>query len=249
MKRFALAAFLLILLRFFVIPTTFAQGTVPNSIYLPVAPKAVATATPTVIPTPTLVPATPTPISPVVIIKSHRGFMESDSYYVVGEVANNTAATVYRPRIDVRFYDASNQLIAVETGYGILSRLPSGGKDPFSVILFDAPNNIARYELTLAHSDDGILDYRAITVLSQQVRDRFGVEVFGEVRNDTGATVRPAKLAVTFYDAAGNVTDVDYGYTSGDLAPGQTAIYSVATFDEDLVYDSYHVQAESYLVP
>lgn len=39
------------------------------------------------------------------------------------------------------------------------------------------------------------------------------------------------------------------GYTSGDLAPGQTAIYSVATFNEDLVYDSYRVQAESDLVP
>jgi hypothetical protein len=171
-----------------------------------------------------------------------------ETLYVVGEVWNGTAAAVYYVNIEARFYDANDQLVAVEDTYTSLTMTSPGQANPFKLLLFNAPTTIARYELALTYQSDGILDYRAITVLSQQTRDNNGVEVFGEIRNDAESTVRPPQVVVTFYDEIGHVLNTDTTFTSSDLATGQTAVYSIKTF-EDIPYTSLSVQAQSYLVP
>lgn len=251
----------------------------PGPIYLPLVSKFVPTVTPTNTPLPTatntaLATATKTPVPPTatktpvpptatktpvpptstpfvggVSIKSHRGISVSDSLYVVGEVQNTTDNSVYFAQIQAKFYDNAHQLVAVEDGYTYLTRTGPGQLNPFKVILSNAPTTIATYELSLTSRNSTSLDYRSITVLSQQTRNNFGTEVFGEVRNDAEDVVRSPQVVVTFYDANGSVLDTDYSYASGgDLAKGQTDIYSISTFSDD-PFSSYTVQAESYLVP
>jgi hypothetical protein len=107
-----------------------------------------------------------------------------------------------------------------------------------------------RYELTLAFQTSSVLNYQPISVLSQQIRDNFGVEVFGEIRNDQPKEMRSVEVVVTFYDASGAVVDTDFGFPSSTtLAPGATSIYQISTFDENLTFASHVVQAQGYLAP
>lgn len=235
------------------------SSSLARAVFLPIIVKSVpiATSTNTPVPTATSTPvptATSTPLPTgtslpdTVFIKSHRSFVQSTSFYVVGEILNGTSAAIYSPRIEAKFFDAANHLVGVAADSASLYMTSNGLTNPFKVVLSNAPNSIVRYELVITYRTSSSLDYRYMTVLSQQVRDNSGIEVFGEIRNDNEMTVRYSKVVVTFYDSAGNVTDTDYTYTDGDLAQGQTTIYSINTF-KDIDYSSYVVQAQSYLLP
>src|SRR5262245_31714791 len=86
-----------------------------------------------------------------------------------------------------------------------LTKTAPGQVNPFQIILSNAPSSKVRYELTLSFQTSSVLDYQPITVLSQNIRDNFGVEVFGEVRNDQPKEMRSVEAVVTFYDASGAV--------------------------------------------
>jgi hypothetical protein len=265
-RRFpSLWLFFLLLLLIPVYSAAYAQGTCEqtNCVYLPlidhlgVAPTPTATATfvptafptdtstPTSIPTPT---ATPTPILPTLSIKSDHIIRQPGFLYVVGEVLSMGAGSAYFVNIQAKFFDANNQLVATTDGYTVLTLTSSGMVNPFKLTLTNPPDTATQYQLGLTYQSNGSLDYRAITVLSQQVRDNFGVEVFGEVRNDAENTLRPPVVVVTFYDASGGVVDVYSTSINGDLAKGQTTTYTIQTFSQ-ISYTSYKVQAQSYLVP
>lgn len=239
-------------------------------VYLPLAaapgspftPTFVATAPPTETPTATIIPPTktptptatppatvvPTPLTPHVTIKSNRFFTKSSLVYVAGEVANTGLAPAYLVKIQAKFFDANSQLLAVTDGYTALEMTSPGAVNPFKLILTNPPAEIAQYQLNLSYQVDGLFAYRPITVVSQQVRDNFGVEVFGELRNDAERTVRSPKIAVTFYDMNHNVVDVYSGVNSGDLAKAESVVYSLQTFSQ-IEYNTYEVQAQSYLAP
>lgn len=208
-------------------------------------PTATATGEPAPSPTAT---ATTTPPA-AVTVRSHRNYSEGSFLYVVGEVLNGTGQSVYFAKIEARFYNAADQLVATESAFTSLTETEPSQRNPFKLLLSNPPADIARYELGVTWLDDGVLDYRPITVLSHQTRDNFGVEVFGEVRNDQPGEMRSARVAVAFYDAAGEVVDTDYGFPSSTtLAPGATSVYSVKTFS-DIAFVSMAVQAEGYLAP
>lgn len=206
-----------------------------------------ATATPTSTPTVTETP-TAAPLPDIIFVKSSRSIIRDSTLYVVGEVSSGSAQPVYSTQIQAKFFDASHQLIAVEDAYTLLDMTSPSQSNPFQVILFNAPNSIADYELTLVYQNTGGLSYVPITVVSQQVRDNFGVEIFGELRNDSASTVSEPKIVVTFYDEAGNVVDVSYAYASTSLTVGQSIIYSVMT-SRNISFSSFTVQAQSYLLP
>ena len=144
-----------------------------------------------------------------------------------------------------RFYDDTGNLAALESGYGLLTRIAPGERVPFRILLSNAPT-ITRYDLTVQFDSSTLLDYRSIAIVSHQVRDNFGPEVFGDVRNEQTVAVNNIKVAVTFYDAAGAVVFVDDQYQSLDLNPSATGPYKVSTLRSGLVYTSYLVQAEGY---
>lgn len=68
--------------------------------------------------------------------------------------------------------------------------------------------------------------------------------MFREVRNDNQQSLKSVGVVVTFYDSSGGIKYADSGSLSGntDLAPGQTVVYSISTFKEDLMPWPYVVQ-------
>lgn len=228
--------------------------TVQQCLYLPIIEHNIV---PTDTPTATAIP-TETPVAPTVTptqapatlhVKSSRGFRTSSSYYIVGEVYNGLPASRYFTQVIATFYDANGQLVGTEDSYTFLTMTMPGHVNPFRIILSNAPSSIARYELALTSNSSGGLQYRNIAVLSTLVRDNFGVEVFGEVQNNQEREVRNAEVAATFYDAGGEVVNVDFGFPSvTTLAPTATSPYKVSTF-EDFTYASLIVQAQGYLAP
>lgn len=236
--------------------------------YLPLVFKALppptATATfgpaPTVtrIPTSTLVPSntpvptnTPapsnTPMKParLDLLSSHGLFASSSFYYVVGELLNTGDYFAYDARVTARFYDTNNKLIAVEHGSGLLSRIDPGLRIPFRILLSNAPATIDHYELSVDFASSTLLDYRRIAIASREVRDNYGIEVFGEVRNEQPLKINNIKVAVTFYDNSGKVVYVDEQYQGFGLAPGGVRAYKVSTL-RAVAFASYLVQSEGY---
>jgi hypothetical protein len=70
------------------------------------------------------------------------------------------------------------------------------------------------------------------------------------VRNPAVRELRGVTLAVTFYDLAGKVVEVEDGFSSPlNIAPGATARYVLPTFERELRYTRMHVQAQGYLAP
>lgn len=225
-------------------PTVTTGATQTSSATTTSVQTQVATATPTN--SPTQGPTATTPVERSVRVVSSRSYVSSSTRYVVGEVINNLESPVYSVKLDARFYDANNQLVATEDGFVYLDETRPGQRNPFKLLLSNAPASIVRYDLQITYNTSGFLDYEPITVLSQQVRDNSGVEVFGEVRNDQVREQRSVEVAVTFYDAAGNVVDTDFGFPSNtSLAPGTTSPYQVRMFDS-FTYDRFVVQAEGY---
>jgi hypothetical protein len=140
--------------------------------------------------------------------------------------------------------------VATEDGYALLDRIEPGQRAPFRILLTNPPPDITRYELTVTPRFTEFIQYRAVTVISQQTRDNNGPEVFGELRNDSGGALRFVEAVVTFYDATGAVVDVNSTYASPtDIAAGATATYSIKTFDRGLTFASYQVQAEGWFTP
>jgi hypothetical protein len=209
-------------------------------IYLPMIEQLVA---PTAQPAPDEQPST-------LRIKSSRGLFKGTSYYVAGEVFNGTASPKYFVQVVGKFYDADDQLVAVDDTFAFLTKTAPGQSNPFRLIIGDAAATIERYELMIGSALGDGLNYQPVTVRLQQVRDRGGVEVFGEVRNDHVGELHGIEVAVTFYDQAGNVVDADFDFPAQTtLAPGATSPYKVSTFETALSYARVVVQGQGYLAP
>lgn len=180
-----------------------------------------------------------------VIVRSSRSFTRSTTRYVAGEIQNNTASPVLGFTVTARFFDGAGQFVAADETHGLAGRVEPGQRAPFLAVLRHASASIAGYDLTVSTPTQPLLQFRPATVVSQEVREG---DVLGELRNDTEAPLRGVLVAVTFYDAAGDVVNVISAYiSSSDLAVGLTRGYAVRTIDEGLTYETYRVQAEGYV--
>lgn len=189
------------------------------------------------------------PPSSTILVRNSTSYTSSSFRYVVGEVVNTGSRPVWSVKVGAKFFDANNQIVAVADTYTSLDQTDPSATNPFKIIVSNAPTSITRYELTTSWSTTSYLEYRPATVLSQGTRNNYGVEVFGEVRNDNARELRGVEIAVTFYDAAGNVIATDTGYpSSSSLLPGTSSIYRVSTY-RTFTYATYRVQAQGYLAP
>jgi hypothetical protein len=170
---------------------------------------------------------------------------------LVGELLNPTAAPVFFVELTARFFNASGHLITEESTNADLPRLGPGARSPFLIYLANPPAALASY--TIAVSDgrqSTTLDYRDAEVISVETRDNFGLEVYGQLRNPNSRELRGVTVAVTFYDSAGNVVEVEDGFSTPlNIPVGATASYAMPTFERNLSFARMHVQAQGYLAP
>jgi len=151
-------------------------------------------------------------------------------------------------KVTARFYNANGDFLATEYTYTYLTKTEAGAVNPFKLYLTNPPAGITRIDWEITYNLSSFLDYRPATIVSQQVRDNYGPEVDGDVRNDQVRELRSVVVAVTFYNGSGSVVYTASGYPSSlNLAPGATSTYKVSTFQQGLSYASYTVQAQGYL--
>jgi hypothetical protein len=194
--------------------------------------------------------ATPEPVTLVVrsTVRSTVRVDRSSFLEILGEVENTGVQTGYYGLVTARFYNASDQLVAISDGFTLLSRIDPGQRIPLRVVLANPPAGITRHEVTATAGTSTVADLQPLPVLSQQVRNNSGPEVFGEARHTYARRMRNARVVVTFYDAAGNVVYADSGTVNpSTLAANATGTYVIPTFNESLAFDSFIVQAEGEL--
>lgn len=197
---------------------------------------------------PTAVPPSPTPLDQVYVVDS-RAFVDAESgiQFVVGEVVNSTATTVYATRVRIWLEDAGGQLLESDTVYTLISQLAPGERTGFLWAHYDPPAGVARAQARVSGWErDGGLDYRPITVVSAHATVDDGVQVAGEIRNDQGVPLHDPKISITFYDAAGRVIDVAETIQGEPLQPGATSSFTISTY-RTTAYSSMAIDAESYV--
>ena len=88
-------------------------------------------------------------------ILSHSSFYDSlNTLWVVGEVENIGDMATQFTKVTATFYNSSNQVVAVETGYTEIDVLLPGRKSPFSIMLLKSSGSLEVYNYSLTVSWD-----------------------------------------------------------------------------------------------
>jgi hypothetical protein len=177
-------------------------------------------------------------------VRSQRSFTRDTTYFVVGEVVNNTPGPVFRVRLTGTFYNASDQVIATQETYAYLAQTGPDQRNPFKFQVDNPANDISRYDLTVAWEDISVVTYQDLIILSQEVRQTNGPEVAGQVQNDFDENLGSIVVVVALYDGTGEVVDVYQGTPQAtQLAPGDVSPYAVQ-LAPDQTFASFSVQAQ-----
>lgn len=161
---------------------------------------------------------------------------------------NGGSFPVFNVKVIGSFYDAGGNLVGAQESVTDLARIGVELSSPFKLSI-PSSGNISRYELTLVWDDVSIISYEDLSILSQETRTDGQLEVFGELRNDGSVTASNIVVVVTFYDETGAVVDVYQGAVSKpDVAPDETATYTIPIPNAELEYARFTVQAQGSLM-
>jgi hypothetical protein len=180
-------------------------------------------------------------------ILSHSSFYDSlNTLWVVGEVENTGDMATQFTKVTATFYNSSNQVVAVETGYTEIDVLLPGRKSPFSIMLLKSSGSLEVYNYSLTVSWDNYAAGKPLALQflsnSSTIDGRGHMHVLGEIKNTGSLTARFTKVIATFYDANGTVVGEEWDYTEpSDISPNQTA-----AFDIELIYTQQVMKVASY---
>jgi|GEM_PF-2163822 hypothetical protein len=166
-----------------------------------------------------------------------------DRSVVTGEVWNGLDQTLFLVYVTVRGYNAQGALVSSNSGHVLLTHTPSGGRNPFRIELAGAGIRSVDFELSwsLRNRDP----YTTLPIFDAHIVHNNGADEFrGLVRNFEKLSIRNARVAVTFYDAAGRVVDAasaDVG--SKRITSGSSAVY-IIRLERPVSYARYELRAE-----
>jgi hypothetical protein len=157
-----------------------------------------------------------------------------DDPVLVGEVRNAGAAPVDFARVVASFYDANDRLVAVEWDYVWHDTMGPGAVSPFKIDLQrygDAVRDRVDHWVAWvegAKSKDGertgqqghLVLEGVDAAISEEGTGIRTAAFTGTVKNEGPKAMKAIQVAVTAYDAAGEVIAVDGAYLAGDLAAG-----------------------------
>jgi hypothetical protein len=176
--------------------------------------------------------------SPVVRVLSSNAFVPysgSTSWYIVGEVRNDTSANVQFVRISATLRDAGGNVVDSDYSYSMIGKLTPGMTSPFWIIFSDPPS-WSTYDLQVTWDTTSQQPYAMEILNSTLYFDSYDAfHVVGEIRNQYAEQRTFVEAYVTMYDASGQVIGVDSTFTNPyDLNPGQTA-----SFDSEVYFWKY----------
>jgi hypothetical protein len=188
-----------------------------------------------------LLPVVTTPKE--VSVQNHSLLDQGNRTIVSGEVLNQLDQTLYLVYVTARGYSANGGLVSSNSGHVLLTHTPSGGRNPFRIELAGAGIKSVSFELSwsLRNRDP----YTTLPISDGQLVHNNGADEFrGRVRNFEKLSIRNARVAVTFYDAAGRVIDAASADVGSDrITSGSSAVY-IIRLQRPVSYARYELRAE-----
>ena len=168
-----------------------------------------------------------------------------DDLIVVGEVINQDTANITFAKTFVSFYNEDDELVAVDWGYVWADILEPGAKSPFRIDLYDTREDIDHWTVWVEgdKTDDPVQGDLSLENTDNAVDETNVVLFTGEVKNNGTETMTYIEVAVTVYDAEGQVITTEEIWLDGDLAPDATMPFELeAETDEDA--DSFELYVQ-----
>jgi len=175
------------------------------------------------LPTPTPVPLT---VQGVALYPTTVG-----GTWCMGEVYNTTESPVTNLQVKITLVDANGAPVVSRSVLAAADYLPPGRAAPFAVRFKEiAPDTVeARVELLRAENVSAItasfMPLTARVTTSAFVGPQYSVS--GEVRNDSGHSLKRVAVVVTLYDEGGKVVAYRQTEVEADVAPGEQTPFSL----------------------
>jgi LysM repeat protein len=158
--------------------------------------------------------STPTP-TPLPFQIANVGFYETPvgSLWCLGEVINNTGASIEQVQIAVSLYDAEGEIVATGSTFTEFDIIPNEGKMPFALLFTEPPSGFSYHQVvalsgvTVAHWGRNYMD---LTIESDhgEASGEQAYAVTGQVRNTGQHDAEQIRIVVTAYDAEGRVVGI-----------------------------------------
>ncbi|MGI0020219.1 MAG: FxLYD domain-containing protein [Nitrososphaera sp.] len=171
------------------------------------------------------------------------------SFYVVGEVRNDTSDPARYVQVKATFYDAAGAAVASSFAFTDIDVMASGEKSPLRIILFadEGADLVSSFKLAIEwHKATAKPAALKLSIDRGYYSSAVSYHLVGEVANDGESAASWAKVAVAFYDSAGKV--VDEGFTFADpssIPPGGSAFFDILVVDANPNIASFSASAES----
>ena len=160
---------------------------------------------------------TPTP-TPLPFQIANVGFYETPvgSLWCLGEVINNTGASIEQVQVAVSLYDAEGEMVATGSTFTEFDIIPNEGKMPFALLFTEPPSGFSHHQVaalsgvTVAHWGRNYMDLTIESDHGEASGERVYI-VAGQVRNTGQHDVEQIRIVVTAYDAEGRVVGIRRG--------------------------------------
>jgi len=210
-------------------PTQSSPGLVRTATVTPTVtatPSPTPTATQTSTPSVTAEPGRPLTLSVV----SHRRYEDNfGELRIVGELKNDFDVDAQAVIVTVSLYDAQGRRLDRVTVPALLKYVRAGQRAPF-LIVRPLPDGLHSYALSAAGVSTTQLPSASLAVVEKkQYEDQAGLyHVEGRVSNVGATTVDHVRVALTIYDADGDVVNAEAVYTTPQrLAPGESGAFHI----------------------
>lgn len=191
---------------------------------------------------------TPTP-TPLPFQIANVGCYETPvgSLWCLGEVINNTGASIEQVQVAVFLYNAEGDMVATGSTFTEFDIIPNESKMPFALLFAEPPSDFSHHQVvalsgvTVAHWGRNYMDLTIESDHGEASGERVYV-VTGQVRNTGQHDAEQIRIVVAAYDAEGQVVGVRRGSPEtqtlgvGELSPfrvslsplgGQVVTYTV----------------------
>jgi hypothetical protein len=175
-------------------------------------------------------------------VLSSDSWSEYGSLYIVGEVQNNTGSNVQYVQVIATFYDSLGQVTNVDWNSTMLRVLGPSQKVPFKIWAASRPYD--SYTFSVDYDTTTDTPPTGVSVLSSDSWSEYGsLYIVGEVQNNNVDNVGGVRIAVTYYDSEGNVTNATSAYVPVTIVTaGQEACFKGST--ENRPYSFYNLAVD-----
>jgi LysM repeat protein len=157
---------------------------------------------------------TPTP-TPLPFQVANVGFYETPvgSLWCLGEVINNTGASIEQVQVAVSLYDAEGEMVDTGSTFTEFDIIPNGDRMPFALLFTEPPPDFSHHQVvalsgvTVAHWGRNYMDLTIESDHGEASGERVYV-VTGQVKNSGQYEAEQIRIVVTAYDAEGQVVGI-----------------------------------------